>query len=55
MRIKLSIGILFLTLVSATLGAPTTGLPFINDDYPKALAEAKQRKLPVFVEVWAPW
>ena len=55
MKIKLSIGILFLTLVRATLGAPTTGLPFINNDYPKALAKAKQRKLPVFVELWAPW
>jgi hypothetical protein len=55
MKIKLSIAILFLTLVSTTFGATTTGLPFINDNYPKALAEAKQRKLPIFVEVWAPW
>lgn len=54
MKIKLSIGILFLTLVSPTWGA-TTGLPFINDNYPKALAEAKQRSVPIFVEVWAPW
>lgn len=55
MKIKLSIGILFLTLVSAALGATTTGLPFINDNYPKGLAEAKERKSPIFVEVWAPW
>ena len=32
-----------------------THLPFIADDYGKALAEAKQRKLPIFVEVSAPW
>ena len=38
----------------ATL-ATAAGLPWINDNYPKALAEAKQRKLPIFVEVWAPW
>jgi hypothetical protein len=55
MKVKLSMGILFLTIVSTVLGATTTGLPFINDNYPKALAEAKQRKLPIFVEVWAPW
>ena len=30
-------------------------LPFIEDDYPRALAEAKQRGLPLFVDVWAPW
>ena len=55
MRNKLWVGILFLTFVSATLSATTTGLPFINDNYPKALGEAKQRKTPIFVEVWAPW
>jgi hypothetical protein len=30
-------------------------LPFIEDDYPKAMAEARSKKLPVFVEAWAPW
>lgn len=30
-------------------------LPFIADDYPAALAEARQRDLPIFVESWAPW
>jgi hypothetical protein len=35
--------------------ATTASLPFIDDDYSKALAEAKQRKLPIFVEVSAPW
>ena len=30
-------------------------LPFIADDYPKALALAQARKLPLFIEAWAPW
>ena len=30
-------------------------LPFIHDDYPKALAEAKARKVPIFIETSAPW
>ena len=30
-------------------------LPFIEDDYPKALARARERDLPLFVEAWAPW
>jgi hypothetical protein len=30
-------------------------LPFIEDDYDRALAEARARKLPMFVEAWAPW
>lgn len=33
-------------------GAP---LPFIEDDYARALAEAKAKGLPLFVDVWAPW
>ena len=40
-------------LVSAV--ASGSNLPFINDDYPKALDTAKHRNLPMFVEVWAPW
>jgi hypothetical protein len=30
-------------------------LPFIQDNYQQALAQAKQRKQPIFVECWAPW
>ncbi len=30
-------------------------LPFIADDYPRALTEAKSRHLPIFIEAWAPW
>lgn len=32
-----------------------TNLPFLQDDFAKARSEAVQRKLPIFVEIWAPW
>jgi len=38
---------------SAPVAAPV--LPFIEDDYEKALTLARQKKLPIFVEAWAPW
>jgi hypothetical protein len=30
-------------------------LPFIEDDYVKAVARAKAKNVPIFVEAWAPW
>ena len=30
-------------------------VPFVEDDFGRALALAKARKLPVFIEGWAPW
>ena len=36
---------------AAHAGSP---LPFIEDDYSRALAEAKAKGLPLFVDVWAP-
>lgn len=42
-------------LVVAALSMSAANLPFINNDYSKAVATAKQRNLPIFVEVWAPW
>lgn len=38
---------------TAAKGSPV--LPFIEDDYARALADAKQRNVPLFVEAWAPW
>jgi hypothetical protein len=55
MNIKLTIAIIFLIPLSAAAGATPPGLPWINDNYPKALVEGKQRNVPIFVEVWAPW
>lgn len=31
------------------------GLPFIEDDYQAALADARAKKRPIFVDVWATW
>ena len=30
-------------------------VPFIEDDYTKAVARAKAKNVPIFVEAWAPW
>ena len=30
-------------------------LPFVADDYAKALGDARARALPLFIEAWAPW
>jgi hypothetical protein len=49
-------------LAAALLAAPASAaaarresLPFIADDYPKALAAARSAKKPIFLEAWAPW
>ena len=41
---------------SSTLAAEVEKtLPFVADNYPKALAEARAQRLPLFIEAWAPW
>jgi len=40
---------------SAVGGKGAAVLPFIEDDFTTALSRAKAAKLPLFVEVWAPW
>jgi hypothetical protein len=46
-------------LAAAPLGSsapePRPVLPFIADDYARALSEARVKKIPIFVEAWAPW
>jgi hypothetical protein len=46
-------------LAAALLAVPTlctaAGPGWISDDWPMAIAEAKARKVPVFVDAWAPW
>ena len=42
-------------LLLATMTTSAMALPMIQDDYAKARAEAQRRKLPLFIEVWAPW
>jgi hypothetical protein len=49
-------GIALLALTSATSRAPAKmALPFIENDYAKALVQARARHVPIFVEAWAPW
>ena len=65
MRIRATAALL---LLATTCPAPATAarhgkpvskhaevLPFIQDDYARALHEARARKVPLFVEAWAPW
>ena len=47
-----------LLLILALTAVPATAkevLPFIDNDYSKALAEAKRKNVPMFVDAWAPW
>ena len=39
----------------ADVASEARPLPFIADDYARALAEARARGLPLFIEAWAPW
>jgi hypothetical protein len=42
-------------VASAAAPAPKSALPWIDDDYDRALAQARAKKLPIFAEAWAPW
>ena len=48
---------LAISAVPAGAAAPVKKeiLPFIHDDFSAALAQAKAKKVPIFVEAWAPW
>jgi hypothetical protein len=42
-------------LLVATAARAKEVLPFIENDYTKAIARAKSTNRPLFVEAWAPW
>jgi hypothetical protein len=48
-----------IVLLAVASSVPLTGtpdrLPFIADDSERALAEARRRELPLFVDIWVPW
>lgn len=46
---------LLLLFCAIAVAAESSELPFIHDDYRKAVVQARQRKLPIFIEVSAPW
>jgi hypothetical protein len=43
-----------LAVVSAP-AASRSVLPWVEDDYAKAVAQARAKDVPIFVEAWAPW
>jgi hypothetical protein len=43
-----------LALVAAAPAARREVLPWM-EDYSKALAQARAKNVPIFVEAWAPW
>jgi hypothetical protein len=44
-----------LTLVIAVSASGAEVLPFIEDDFQAAVARARTKNAPIFVEAWAPW
>jgi hypothetical protein len=61
MRISSPAALFAVTLVvsgssfATTKAQPKEVLPFIADDYPRALALARAERKPIFLETWAPW
>jgi hypothetical protein len=47
--------LLIATVLAAATPVRAEALPFIEDDWPRALAEAKKSGKPIFVDSWAPW
>jgi hypothetical protein len=54
-RIKLMRRTLLILLLLAPIARAKEVLPFIDNDYTKAVAQARTKNLPIFVEAWAPW
>ena len=59
MKASLPAALFLLAAAAVTAGdAPAAAksvLPFAEDDYAGAMKQARARKLPVFIEAWAPW
>jgi hypothetical protein len=49
------VGLLGVLLGAAAPLLAGPGLPFVEDDYARALAEARALQRPLFIESWAPW
>ena len=59
MRSALFVALLCVPVVAAagepSKPSPREALPFIEDDYARAVSEATRNKVPIFVDAWAPW
>jgi hypothetical protein len=58
--LRLLSALVLLSTAAPAFGAGTTTshsgrLPFVDDDYARAIRDARARGVPVFVEAWAPW
>lgn len=42
-------------VLAAALGAPAAGPARVQNDWAAALAQARARQVPIFVDAWAPW
>ena len=55
----LALGLLWLALAGCAHGGasgdPGSGIRFLSDDFPGALARARASGKPLFVDAWAPW
>jgi len=59
-RLFAALALVAMMPASAPIAAPTKpasgfSVPWIADDYTRALAEARARRVPLFIEAWAPW
>jgi hypothetical protein len=55
MKVVLALALLAAPAVVRGSEGLDKALPFVADDYAKALGEARAQKLPLFIEAWAPW
>ena len=46
---------MMMLLLSTLVLAASAHLPWIENDYARALARARAQKKPIFIEAWAPW
>ena len=53
MKRLLAVAVLSLAALPAAMAKEV--LPFIENDFAKAVAQAKAKKQPIFVDAWAPW
>jgi len=54
-RARAALAVAALALGAGPAPARAAGPGWISDDYPRALAEARARQVPIFVDAWAPW
>ena len=50
-----SMAVALVLLASAAMANAKEVLPFVENDYARAVARASAKNLPLFVDTWAPW